>query len=213
MKIKLYNDIPRVDETQPTVFLSGLTDTKQFNTAIQTFEDIAPNVLLYIPFNGTATTTYSVTKDKGGPVTEIQPIFKGRNIEQNILWERKAMAIADCILFWIPSENEFSPKTFITFGEWVARKPNQILLGHPETIELNENIRYMDNMYDNYCDAGYYAENSFKEAAKRAAEKAADFKIIREYASIYKNALPDVTKCRQIYNMSNNKYREIYNQT
>lgn len=109
------------------------------------------------------------------------------------------MSIADCILFWISSENKLDPKTFIAFGEWVARKPSQIILGHPENIRLNENIQYMDKLYNDYCDSGYYVEDSFKEAAKRAAERAADFRIIRECAFIYKDALSDVAKCGQIY--------------
>lgn len=190
MEIKLfYSDAVCSDETQPTVFLNGLTETEQLNKAIKAFANTVPDIILYIPANG-------ITKSDG--TVEIQPETNCINdalAKQHIIWKRKALAIADCILFWIPSKNQLDTAAFIEFGEWITRKPNQIILGHSKNAE---NTQYIDFLYEAHCDNGIVI-NSLKEAVKRAAKKAADFRTIKECTSIYKDALSDVAKCRQLY--------------
>lgn len=209
MKIKFYNYNVYLNETQPTVFLNGLNETEQINKAVKAFTDIAPDMTLYIPANG-------ITKPDG--TVEIKP-DKNCNLQTaiakyRIIWRRRALAIADCILFWIPDENNLDTAVFAEFGEWIARKPKQIVLGHSENAK---NTEYMDILYEShyiaceiYGHKSHYdtyethcgtnvAVQSLEEAVKETARKAADFKLIREHASIYNDALSDMIKCRQLY--------------
>ena len=78
-------------------------------------------------------------------IPEDELIRKNNYVDQAD-WERQALSNATIIVFWIPRELEKMPAftTNVEFGYWLAKKPEKIIYGRPETARK---IKYLDWLY------------------------------------------------------------------
>jgi len=95
-----------------------------------------------------------------------------------IEWERKALQLAHCIVFWVPRDLETMPAftTNIEFGEW--HSSGKVVLGYPpETPKMKyfahlakeENIPQADTLTETLANAVEMTEQQAKDYAQIAS--------------------------------------------
>ena len=82
-------------------------------------------------------------------------------------WERKALANATMILFWIPRKLDKMPAftTNVEFGYWLAKTPNRIIYGRPDNARK---IKYLDWLYKKESKIGIF--NSLEKEINKTIE-------------------------------------------
>jgi nucleoside 2-deoxyribosyltransferase len=80
-------------------------------------------------------------------------------------WEYRGLSMASVILFWVPRTKELiGLNTNFEFGYWLARNPEKIVYGRPETSYRN---KYLDIMFRMVKLRGII-NNSLESACKEA---------------------------------------------
>lgn len=193
MDIRFYGNRADVMPERPSIFLAGPTRKEGYikdswwAEAIDIFKKVNYDGTLFIPENGRILEDGNIGGDKNGNLE-----FS----EYHTIWERKALSKVDCIMFWIPRGKDLQGfTTNIEFGEWSARKPNQIILGHPKNCKGNG---YIDYLYRNVCKRGQFLE-TLEETITWSIMIAQTFWKIRDTSYAYENALEDMAKCMSMY--------------
>ena len=64
-------------------------------------------------------------------------------------WEAAGLKHATAIVFWVPRQMDVMPAltTNVEFGFWMARAPEKVLYGRPDSAVY---VRYLDWMYAKY---------------------------------------------------------------
>lgn len=73
--------------------------------------------------------------------------FDESKLESQALWEREALEIAGCVVFWVPRDIKNDMPAFTTnveFGTYMQRKPHNVSFGYPEDADK---MWYMDWLY------------------------------------------------------------------
>ena len=90
------------------------------------------------------------------------------NYEEQVLWEKKYMALADVILFWIPEASEdikgrsYAQTTRTEFGEYLARGKKIIFGAYKEF----PGIRYFESKLKQYYGDNYKIHSSLEGCLK-----------------------------------------------
>lgn len=119
MKVNFSDE--KVILTTNSIFLAGPTlrnstfDKSWRKEAVEILERLGFDGVVYIPEYG-----------KG--------VFDEAKREEQALWERKALACAGAIVFWVPRELKTKPAftTNVEFGTYMQMKPLNVSLGYPE---------------------------------------------------------------------------------
>jgi hypothetical protein len=118
------------DASALSIFLAGPTPRATGKPALS-WRPEAVRILRELGFKGHV----FIPEDEDG-------VFKGNYYDQTE-WEKSALKLASCIVFWVPRDLENMPAftTNVEFGYWVARDAEKIVLGHP--IDAPK-TRYLD---------------------------------------------------------------------
>ena len=112
-----------------------------------------------------------VNGQQNGNVVFLSPrrlSYDSFNYEEQVLWEKKYMALADVILFWIPEEIEnvegrsYAQTTRTEFGEYLARGKEIIFGAYKEFPGL----RYFESKLKQYYGDTYKIHSSLEDCLK-----------------------------------------------
>lgn len=154
MTLKFSNET--IELSNNSIFLAGPTGMTGFNNswrkeACGILEDLKFNGLVYIP-------EYS----NNSPFDEVT------SIEAQIKWEWSCLEVAGIIVFWIPRNMKTLPgmTTNVEFGIYTTMKPEQVVLGYPESAEK---MKYIDTLYRDRTSRrpNSTLEETLKEAVNR----------------------------------------------
>ena len=144
----IYNLEEPFDRTKNTIFLAGGTSRIDITNS---WRKEAIDILIEQGFEGNVI----VPEPRNG-------FFDSTTFDKivQIKWERKCLAIANIILFWIPRDLNSLPclTTNIEFGEWF--KSNKCVLGIPNTAERMDYIKFLWQEY-------YSSEKLFDNLAEQ----------------------------------------------
>lgn len=133
-------------------------------------------VFLAGPIQGAPNWQHSVenlfTNEQNSNVVFLSPrrlSYDNFNYEEQVLWEKKYMALADVILFWIPEEIEnvegrsYAQTTRTEFGEYLARGKKIIFGAYKEFPGLRYFGSKLKQYYGNKCKIHSSLEGCLKE--------------------------------------------------
>lgn len=131
----VYSDQPinGLSLTTPSVFLAGPTPRDK-NT--KSWRPAAVSLFAECPWESKLTLFIPERSNKEYAL----------HYDDQVEWERKGLAYASVIFFWVPRKLDTMPAftTNVEFGYWIACRPGDVIYGRPEDSEKN---RYLDWLY------------------------------------------------------------------
>lgn len=126
-----------VNKSENSIFLAG--PTSRVDTYNKSWRKEASEILKCLGFDGVV----YVPEYKG-------EVFNKARLKEQVYWERDALEIAGCIVFWIPRDMKNGIPALTTnaeFGTYVQRKPSQISFGYPENADDMWYLSWLYNLY------------------------------------------------------------------
>lgn len=135
LKLVFYEDIIS-KLPKNSIFLAG--PTSRANVFEKSWRNEAVKFLENFNFNGTVfIPEFSKPKQ-----------FTNNDWSQSTAWEKEFMDSATCILFWVPRKipNMLGLTTNLEFGYYIAKRPENIILGYPKDADEVEwmTIKYKE---------------------------------------------------------------------
>ncbi len=148
MEIKFTGDA--VENSLPSIFLAGPTPRSE---DVLSWRPQALELLKKHKFNGTV----FVPENYNGK--------REYDVVQAAIWERKALHMANVIMFWVPRVLDTMPAftTNVEFGYYIAKFPSHILYGRPDSAVK---VRYLDWLYG--METSLKPQNNLEELVKLA---------------------------------------------